>query len=186
VDVRVICASNMDLREAIRRGRFLVDLFYRLNDFSVQLPPLRERPEDIPALAAHFAWRAGKRLGGAPLVPPPEAIDLLLSYSWPGNVRELAAVIERAAILGDGKRLEIEAAMGFAGLPRASGASLSDTFAGLEAAIVRHIEAALRATRGRIEGPRGAAALLGVNPNTLRSRMRRMGIERKRFREREA
>jgi transcriptional regulator with GAF, ATPase, and Fis domain len=76
--------------------------------------------------------------------------------------------------------------MGFAGLPRASGASLSDTFAGLEAAIVRHIEAALRATHGRIEGPRGAAVLLGVNPNTLRSRMRRMGIERKRFREREA
>jgi transcriptional regulator with GAF, ATPase, and Fis domain len=186
IDVRLVCATQHDLAALVEQGRFRRDLWERISAFPIHLPPLRERPEDIPALAAHFAWRAGKRLGGAPLVPPPEAIDLLLSYSWPGNVRELAAVIERAAILGDGKRLEIEAAMGFAGLPRASGASLSDTFAGLEAAIVRHIEAALRATHGRIEGPRGAAVLLGVNPNTLRSRMRRMGIERKRFREREA
>jgi hydrogenase-4 transcriptional activator len=181
IDVRLVLATQHDLPALVSQGKFRADLWERISVFPIQLPPLRERPEDIPALAAHFAWRAGQRLGGAPLLPPPEAIDLLLSYSWPGNVRELAAVIERAAVLGDGKRLEIEAAMGFAGLPRGA-----DTFAHLEAGIARHIEAALRATRGRIEGPRGAAALLGINPNTLRSKMRRMEIDWRSFRGRSA
>lgn len=184
IDVRLVLATQYDLPALVAQGKFRHDLWEHISVFPIDLPPLRERPEDIPALAAHFAWRAGQRLGGAPLVVPPESLDLLLSYSWPGNVRELAAVIERAAVLGDGKRLEIEAAMGFAGLPRVAGASAADTFASLEAGIVRHIEAALRATHGRVDGPRGAAALLGVNPNTLRSRMRRMGIDWKRFRAR--
>jgi len=186
IDVRLVLATQHDLPALVAQGKFRQDLWEHISVFPIHLPPLRERPEDIPALAAHFAWRAGQRLGGAPLVVPPESLDLLLSYSWPGNVRELAAVIERAAVLGDGKRLEIEAAMGFAGLPRAAGPSAADTFASLEAGIARHIEAALRATHGRIEGPRGAAALLGINPNTLRSRMRRMGIDWRRFRARGA
>jgi transcriptional regulator with GAF, ATPase, and Fis domain len=182
IDVRLVLATQHDLPALVAQGKFRQDLWEHISVFPIHLPPLRERPEDIPALAAHFAWRAGQRLGGAPLVTPPESINLLLSYSWPGNVRELATVIERAAVLGDGKRLEIEAAMGFAGLPRPTGASPADTFASLEAGIARHIEAALRGTHGRIEGPRGAAALLGVNPNTLRSRMRRMGIDWRQFR----
>ena len=93
-------------------GQFRQDLWYRLAVFPVHLPPLRERLADIPALAAHFALRAAKRLGLPPLVPTAEDIGLLVDYPWPGNVRELAAVIERAAILGEGKRLEIARALG--------------------------------------------------------------------------
>src|SRR5438093_11149748 len=96
----------------VAEGRFREDLWYRIAWFSLQLPPLRDRREDIAALAAHFALRAAKRLGTPLLIPTPEDVELLVSYSWPGNVRELAAVIERAAILGDSKRLEVAQALG--------------------------------------------------------------------------
>jgi transcriptional regulator with GAF, ATPase, and Fis domain len=198
VDVRVVAATHRNLREMVARGTFREDLWYRIGVFPIELPPLRARPEDIPALAAHFALRAGMRLGGAPLALGPDDIELLVSYSWPGNVRELAAVIERAAILGDGRELRLAAALGGsvgAGgsrslQPRARGAVRRASqevdpasVLTLDEAMREHIERALRATAGRIEGPRGAAALLNINPHTLRARMRKLRLDWTAFRQ---
>jgi hydrogenase-4 transcriptional activator len=195
VDVRVVAATNADLAEQVARGAFREDLWYRISVFPIRLPLLRARLGDIPLLAAHFAGRAGRRLGGVPLVPSAEDLHLLLGYPWPGNVRELAAVIERAAILGNGKRLKIADALGAARpaapepTPTAAPAAASPVpvredarFSTLDDAMARHVEAALRRTRGRVEGPFGAAQLLGINPNTLRGRMRRLGIDPRAFR----
>jgi transcriptional regulator with GAF, ATPase, and Fis domain len=188
VDVRIVAATHRDMQELVSDGRFREDLWYRIAVFPIGLPPLRDRLDDIPALAAHFALRAAKRLGGLPLVPSPEDIKLLVSYPWPGNVRELATVIERAAILGDGRSLQIAQALGVTAprLPspvpiRSSVAAAVEPLT-LDAAMARHIEAALAQTRGRIEGPDGAARVLGINPHTLRARMRKLGIDWKRFR----
>jgi transcriptional regulator with GAF, ATPase, and Fis domain len=193
VDVRIVAATHRDLAAMVAQGAFRQDLWFRIGVFPIRLPSLSERPEDIPALANHFAWRAGRRLAGAPLALQPGDVDLLLAYDWPGNVRELAAVIERAAILGDGRRLEIAAALGLpAGreLPGAApGASQpaqapreGEALATLDQAIVAHVERALARCRGRIEGPNGAARLLDVNPHTLRSRLRALGVDWARFR----
>ncbi|MBI5440027.1 MAG: sigma 54-interacting transcriptional regulator [Deltaproteobacteria bacterium] len=188
VDVRVIAATHADLPAMVARGEFRQDLWYRIGVFPIRLPPLRERIQDIPALAAQFAWRAGKRLGFAPLVPSPEDIALLVGYAWPGNVRELAAVIERAAILGDGRRLEVGAALGVTAQtpvgpkPEPPGPAGGGTdFPSLDGAMRAHIELALVRTRGRIEGAQGAAALLQMNPHTLRARMRRLRIDWSRY-----
>ena len=190
VDVRVVAATHRNLREMVARGTFREDLWYRIGVFPIEIPPLRARREDIPALAAHFALRAGLRLGGAPLALGPDDVDLLVSYSWPGNVRELAAVIERAAILGDGRQLRLAAALGggangagastvrHAGGSNAAGREVDPaSVVTLDEAMKDHIERALRATGGRIEGPRGAAALLKINPHTLRARMRKLRID---------
>jgi transcriptional regulator with GAF, ATPase, and Fis domain len=189
VDVRVVAATHRDLQEMVAKKTFREDLWYRIGIFPIRLPPLRERREDIPALAAHFAWRAGNRLGGGPLFLSPGDIALLVDYPWPGNVRELAAVIERAAILGNGRRLELRGALGVSARsagPGATDAAPSYRDPGeplsLDAAMARHIERALETTRGRIEGSRGAAALLGINPHTLRARMRKLGVNWSRFR----
>jgi transcriptional regulator with GAF, ATPase, and Fis domain len=197
VDVRIVAATHRDLQALVSEGRFRADLWYRIAVFPIHLPPLRARSGDIPSLAAHFALRAAKRLGTAPLVPSAEDIRQLISYPWPGNVRELAAVIERAAILGGGKGLEVAQALGTAPasppqsppkltpLASALGKEETDREAGcltLDAAMTRHIESALHRTRGRIEGPDGAAKLLAINPHTLRARMRKLGINWKRFR----
>jgi transcriptional regulator with GAF, ATPase, and Fis domain len=187
VDVRVVAATNRDLTEMVDRGAFREDLWYRLSVFPLHIPPLRDRPHDLPELAAYFAARAGKRLGGAPLTLSPEDVALLLDYRWPGNVRELATVIERAAILGDGKKLDFRNALGASVVSRTPGSAAppvggSAAFPTLDHAIQMHIEEALRRTRGRVEGERGAARLLGSNPHTLRSRMRKMGIAWAEFR----
>jgi transcriptional regulator with GAF, ATPase, and Fis domain len=195
VDVRVVAATHRDLPSMVARGLFREDLWYRVAVFPIRLPALRERIDDIAALSTHFAQRAAKRLGLAPNLPSPEDIELLKSYSWPGNVRELSAVIERAAILGDGTRLDVRRALGLGaeGAPKAL-ASEEHVRAGsvpaiapneralptLDQAMAMHIEAALARTRGRIEGPDGAARLLAINPHTLRSRMRKLGIDRRR------
>ena len=186
VDVRVVAATHRDLRDMVARGTFREDLWYRIGVFPIEIPPLRWRPEDIPSLAAHFALRAGMRLGGAPLSVSPEDIDLLVAYSWPGNVRELASVIERAAILGDGRHLRVAAALGPV-QPAQQGLSIAPpepalTVESLDDAVRRHIERALSATGGRIEGARGAAALLRINPHTLRARMRKLRIDWGRYR----
>lgn len=193
-DVRVVAATHRDLRELTSRGAFREDLWYRLGVFPIRIPPLRERPEDIPALASHFAWRAGKRLAGVPLALSPDDVEILVAYEWPGNVRELASVVERAAILGDGRHLRLAQALGaapdragraFANAQTRSGAELGDDGDApltLDGAMARHIERALEATRGRIEGPRGAAARLGINPHTLRARMRKLRVDWSRFR----
>ncbi|MBK6459259.1 MAG: sigma 54-interacting transcriptional regulator [Gemmatimonadetes bacterium] len=188
VDVRIVAATHRNLRDMVAQGTFREDLWYRLSVFPIEIPPLRSRPEDVPALASHFASRAGLRLGGSPLALTSDDIELLLSYSWPGNVRELAAVIERAAILGDGRKLRLAAAIGtppateHASRPVAT--PMEDpTILPLDQAMARHIERALRATGGRIEGRGGAAALLRINPHTLRARMRKLGVEWARFRD---
>ena len=186
VDVRIVAATHRDLRGLIAEGRFREDLWYRIAVFPIDLPPLRDHVEDVPALANHFALRAASRFGTPPRIPSPEDLDLLVAYPWPGNVRELIAVIERAVILGNGVRLEVAKALGVPLPPvaaRAGAAPASgDSFATLDQAVSRHIEAALARTRGRIEGGGGAAALLGVNPHTLRARMRKLGLDWRRFR----
>jgi DNA-binding NtrC family response regulator len=144
--------------------------------------------EDIPALARHFAQRAANRFGLTLVEPSPEDLQLLANYPWPGNIRELGAVIDRAAILGDGKTLEIMTALGATAAPppvadpggesRVAAAKIVT----LDDAMRQHIERALAATRGRIEGQHGAARLLGINPHTLRARMRKLGVDWSRFR----
>jgi len=196
VDVRIVASTHRDLAAMVAEGRFREDLWYRIAVFPIILPPLRERREDVAPLAAHFAERAATRFGLPAVMPTPEDVALLASYSWPGNIRELAAVIDRAAILGNGSRLEVSKALGVATMPpvapddsdkRKEAPALPTGAAGiatLEAVVKRHVETALEATRGRIEGPFGAARLLDINPHTLRARMRKLGIDWARFRPR--
>ena len=200
VDVRIVAATHRDLERMVADGLFREDLWYRLAVFPIHVPPLRDRPEDIPPLATHFALRAASRFGTSPRLPTPEELNLLVDYPWPGNVRELAAVIERAVILGDGRGLEVATALGLGRDPRserprpeprpeASAQAAPERgeaqapFPTLDDAVRAHIERALSRTRGRIEGVRGAAALLGINPHTLRARMRKLRVEWQRFRE---
>jgi len=194
VDVRVVAATNRDLQGMVVDGRFREDLWYRIAVFPIYLPALRERVDDIPALATHFALRAASRLGLPPQVPSREDAALLAAYPWPGNVRELASVMERAAILGEGHRLEVAAALGVTATPSAArpdparapmrpGSAASQEVETLEAAMARHIERALSRCHGRIEGPFGAARLLAINPHTLRARMRKLGVDWQRFRD---
>ena len=194
VDVRIVAATHRDLALMVERGEFREDLWYRISVFPIHLPGLRDRREDIPSLAAHFAAKAGIRLGGAPLSPSAEDLHLLIEYDWPGNVRELASVIERAAILGNGRRLEVRAALGGSNnrereptapqriTTRPIPQRTDGPFPTLDEAMVEHIARALERTRGTIEGPDGAASLLGINPHTLRSRMRKHGLDWARFR----
>lgn len=194
VSVRVVTATHRDLREMCAAGTFRQDLWYRIGVFTVRIPPLRERPEDLEPLVRHFARASGIRLTGVPIVPTAREIDALRPYRWPGNVRELAAVVERAAILGSGLRLEIASAFGdpavtaslpsSAARPLASPTSepLDETFPTLDEATRAHVIRALGLARGRIEGPGGAADLLGINPHTLRGKMRRLKLEWSRYR----
>ena len=195
VDVRIVAATHRDLSGMVREAKFREDLWYRLAVFPISLPLLRERPEDIPALARHFAQRAATRFGLTPLMPSAEDLRLLVSYPWPGNVRELGTVLDRAAILGDGRKLEVATALGVGTgretlppepLPAAPArARVPTQILPLDAAMKRHIESALSATGGRIEGPHGAAAVLEINPHTLRAGMRKLGIDWNRFRGKE-
>ncbi|MFA7236092.1 MAG: sigma 54-interacting transcriptional regulator [Phycisphaeraceae bacterium] len=195
VNVRIIAATHRDLAMMVQAGKFREDLWYRIAVFPVLLPPLRERPEDIAALAKHFAKRAAVRFGLLPQTPTPADIATLAKYNWPGNVRELASVVDRAAILGDGRSLEITKALGFASpaqapnsiaRPLASGNSVASgrQDESLDEVMKQHIVATLHQTRGRIEGPSGAARILRINPHTLRARMRKLGIEWADFRKR--
>jgi transcriptional regulator with GAF, ATPase, and Fis domain len=190
VDVRILAATHQDLASMAAQGRFREDLYYRIAVFPILLPPLRDRVEDIPDLARHFAQRAAIRFGLPPLMPEEKDIHLLQSYPWPGNIRELGTVMDRAAILGDGHCLEIAKALGVgpdkeaSSLPASAGTSPRTSpgaSESLDTAIHRHIEQALRTSHGRIEGPRGAARILEINPNTLRARMRKLGIDWREF-----
>jgi transcriptional regulator with GAF, ATPase, and Fis domain len=197
VDVRIVAATHRDLPSMVAAGQFREDLWYRVAVFPIVIPPLRERCADIPELARHFARRAATRFGLYPVEPTQADIDLLMSYPWPGNVRELATVIDRAAILGDGKQLEVAKSLGVPthavapGTPAAANTRNSspprplsaNEIAPLDEVIRRHIEAALMAAGGRIEGPHGAAKMLKINPHTLRGRMRKLKIDWKQFRE---
>jgi transcriptional regulator with GAF, ATPase, and Fis domain len=200
VDVRIVAATHRELAEMVKRGTFREDLWYRVNVFPILLPRLRERLEDIPALARHFARRAANHFGLPYVEPGAEDLLALRQYAWPGNIRELGAVIDRAAILGNGASLQVAQALGISRPPLDSAATLSAmptaievhaesrSLAGataiptLDVAMKQHIERALLATRGRIEGGGGAADVLAINPHTLRARMRKLRIDWSRFR----
>ena len=191
VDVRIIAATHQDLAAMVSQKQFREDLWYRIAVFPILLPPLRDRLEDIPALARHFAGRAAIRFSLPPLMPTQSDIRLLREYKWPGNVRELGAVMDRAAILGDGKQLELAKSLGITPIAPVSSPSPtqstpltpSPNLAPLDQVIRLHIENALRTTSGRIEGTQGVAHLLQINPHTLRARMRKLGINWKTFRQ---
>ncbi|HEY0513385.1 MAG TPA: sigma 54-interacting transcriptional regulator [Thermoanaerobaculia bacterium] len=185
-DARVIAATNRDLEAAVAAGAFRNDLFYRLNVFPIAMPPLRERREDIPILVEYFAARYSPRFGKRFQSIEKSSMDRILAYSWPGNVRELQNVIERAAILSEGEVLRIdEPLMAGAGEPgpRSSGAPLPDSLRdSLQDAERRQIEEALAQSAGRVSGAKGAAARLGIPSTTLESRIKRLGIDKYRFR----
>jgi PAS domain S-box-containing protein len=181
VDVRIIAATNRDLHNAVRDKTFREDLYYRLNVFPIALPALRERSEDIPLLAQFLveklAPRIGKRIDGI----HPESLELLQAYSWPGNVRELENVLERAVILSPDPVLEIDPlllAEDPSPAPVAATPGADDASPKLEDVERKYIRAVLEQTGGIIEGTQGAAAILGLNPSTLRSRLKKLGISR--------
>jgi formate hydrogenlyase transcriptional activator len=176
VDVRIVAATNRDLAEDARTGRFRSDLYYRLNVFPIHLPPLRERVADIPLLTSHFAAKHSERFGRAISRIDRRAMNLLTSYHWPGNVRELENVIERAVILSRNGALRVERDA----LPSADGAA--NVNERLQSQEREAIESALRASRGRVSGPNGAAKALGIPPSTLEFRIKRLGIDKFRFR----
>ena len=173
--MRIVAATNRDLVQMVEDGSFRSDLYYRLNVFPMTIPPLRERVDDIPALALHFARLYSRRMGrDVPSIPEP-VMDALKRWSWPGNIRELQNVIERAVILS-GSTLVLPAQDVQPATRRAgSSAKPAATFKHAEReAIIR----ALRESGGVIAGPKGAAARLGLNRTTLHSQMQRLGIQR--------
>ncbi|MCW5777151.1 MAG: sigma-54-dependent Fis family transcriptional regulator [Phycisphaeraceae bacterium] len=187
IDCRIIAATHRDLSMMVRERTFREDLWYRIAVFPLVLPPLRERQEDLPSLVEHFTHRASIRFGLPPFTVTDDDLARLRQYRWPGNIRELAAVIDRAALLGMNGHLAISAALGSGGVyPPVSKEREtqieSSSARTLEAAVRAAIEAALSASRGRVEGAAGAAAALGLNPSTLRSKMRKLGLDADRFR----
>jgi formate hydrogenlyase transcriptional activator len=202
VDVRIIAATNRNLEEAVQAGRFRADLFYRLNVFPIQVPPLRERRSDIPQLVMFCLSRFSKKLGKQIEAVPQGIMDLLTRYAWPGNIRELQNLIERAVVLSQGPVLRLDRTLlpagtwdagamvseGVEDTPRTPDRDsepghlavrpVSEPALTLEAVEKRHILVMLKQTAGVIEGPKGAAKLLNLHPNTLRSRMKKLGIKR--------
>ncbi|HVJ83692.1 MAG TPA: sigma-54 dependent transcriptional regulator [Planctomycetia bacterium] len=189
VDVRIIAATHRDLGAMVRAGTFRQDLWYRLAVFPIEIPPLRDRPQDVREMAHAFTAQAADRFGLPHCAPTNDDVAMLVSYPWPGNVRELKAVIDRATILGRGRKLEVAVALGtgvapssLAPTPSFTAGRPGERLATLDEAMSRHIENVLIATRGQIEGPEGAARILGINPHTLRGRMRKLKIDWSRFR----
>jgi DNA-binding NtrC family response regulator len=173
VDVRVVAATHRDLAAEVRRGRFRGDLFFRLNVFPIRVPPLRERVEDIPGLVRHFLHHLGLRLGKPGVTADPAALRLLAAYPWPGNVRELENLVERALIVTAGDVLRADPSWLTPPPPAATTPAVRSRLADLER---QAIVAALDRCRGRVYGPGGAAAALGVKPTTLYGKMRKHGI----------
>jgi transcriptional regulator with GAF, ATPase, and Fis domain len=197
VDVRVIAATNRDLQREVAEGRFRADLYFRLNVFPVVVPPLREREDDVVLLAHFFVDRFAREFRKPIERIAPEALERFLAYPWPGNVRELSNVIERAVVLARGSvldlapGLELELASAGRAAPLAAGPAPGMPAAPearrtpepgrtLEEMERRHVQETLDATGWVIEGPRGAAASLGLSASTLRSRMKRLGVRRQR------
>jgi formate hydrogenlyase transcriptional activator len=182
VDVRVIAATNRDLERAVADGSFRADLFYRLNVFPIHVPPLRERRGDIEMLARYFTEKYAMKIGRHVDAIAPDTLARLLAYPWPGNVRELENVVERAVILSPGAELEVDAELlrAPAAKPAAAAQPAGDPegAATLDGVQRRHIVKALEQCNWVIEGPRGAALVLGLHPNTLRSRMKKLGLRR--------
>jgi DNA-binding NtrC family response regulator len=173
-DVRVIVATNRNLEAEARAGRFRPDLYYRLNVFPIAVPPLRERRDDIAQLLQHFAGRAGRKLGRSADGISPAFIERARRHDWPGNVRELENLVERAMIVSNGGPLDGSSFLSAAvAAPVAAAIAPMSTLEELERGHIRHV---LESTRWVIEGPRGAARILGLNASTLRGRLRKLGI----------
>lgn len=173
VNIRLVAATNRDLAEMVKQSKFRSDLYYRLNVFPILLPPLRERPEDIPALVTHFVELYGRRMGKQIEHIPPETISAFKSYEWPGNIRELQNFIERSVILSDGSVLRPP----LAELKHSPETEPPGAIT-LEEAERDHIRKTLESTRWVVAGPSGAAARLGVPRSTLYFRMQKLGISR--------
>ena len=175
VDVRVIAATNRDLPAAVAAGRFRQDLFYRLNVFPIAVPPLRDRVEDIPLLVEYFVGRFAKEAGKTIRHIGKQTVDGLQTYNWPGNIRELQNVVERAVILSESDTFVVDESWlkGEAAEP-----SQQEGLSALEEREVEMIQAALAESHGRISGPSGAAAKLGIPRQTLESKIRRLGIDK--------
>ena len=174
VDVRVVAATHRDLPGMVEVGQFREDLYYRLNVFPIDLPPLRQRRDDIPVLARHFAARNSARLGRQVCELTEAAVDRLLAYAWPGNIRELENIIERAVILSGGAPIGADHV-------QVDGDAVRTRDDGVRPLVEVErdtIVAALRAANGKISGGGGAAELLGLKPSTLESRMKKLGISR--------
>ena len=186
VDVRLVAATNQDLERAMAEGRFRRDLYYRLSVFPIQIPPLRERREDIPLITWAFVERRQKDLGRRIEQIPRDVMDALVAYDWPGNVRELENVLERALILSPGKALRLDdplhapgrAAGPVAEPPAVASPPGTGSDHSFDAMAREHVRAVLERCAWRINGPGGAAEVLAVHPNTLRSRMKRLGLAR--------
>jgi transcriptional regulator with GAF, ATPase, and Fis domain len=178
VDIRIISATNKSLIKLVEAGTFRDDLYYRLGVFPIHIPQLRQRKEDIPALVEHFMKKKALEMGlrSVPRLAA-GAIDELMSYDWPGNVRELNNAVERALLIYRDKPLQFADILGLSGRNAAPdehiGCDSNPSLRSLEARHIRHI---LEKTGGRVEGAKGAAALLGVKPGTLRHRMRKLGV----------
>jgi DNA-binding NtrC family response regulator len=179
-NARVVAATNRDLDAAIAGGTFRRDLFYRLNVFPIEIPPLRERREDIPLLVeyyiARFARKAGKRIRGISKT----TLDLLLSYPWPGNIRELQNVVERSVVVCETETFSVDESW----LSRQPHSPQPEAHLDLSKLVVQEreiIEVALRESRGRVHGPSGAATKLGIPGSTLESKIKSLRINKNRF-----
>jgi len=180
VDLRLITATNCDLAAMVEARTFRADLFYRLNVFPIHLPPLRERRDDIPALTRYFTQKFAQKMHRPIEVIPTRAMEALLAWDWPGNIRELENVIERSVILSPGRELKVPVSELQGREPRAEPVD-TGRLTTLEEAERAHILKALRESRGRIGGPEGAAARLGMKRTTLQSRMLKAGIDPKAY-----
>src|SRR6185369_4849468 len=174
-DVRIIAATNRNLGEEVKNGKFREDLFYRINVFPITMPPLRLRKEDIPLLVNHFVAKFNKKIGKKIETVSKDTMNALQEYHWPGNVRELESVIERAVIISQGTALQV--------LDRFDTFRNSGVLVGQDVKALVELERdlilqVLQKTGWRIEGKNGAALLLGLNPSTLRARMQKYGIHR--------
>lgn len=196
VDVRVVAATNTDLARLVAEKKFRSDLYYRLNVFPIQLPPLRDRREDVPLLVRYFVQKFSRLQSKTVEYVPAPAMEAMVDYSWPGNVRELENLIERAVLLSPGRELRVplaefkennNAPVNFAAGPvdlpapaqRSSSLNVpSNSVSTLDDAQRQHILRVLKQTEWRISGPRGAAAILGIKRTTLQARMRKLGIKR--------
>lgn len=197
VDVRIIAATNRDLEEAVRAGRFRADLFYRLNVLPLQVPSLRERRSDIPQLVMFFASRFAKKFNKKVDGVSQETMELLVNYPWPGNIRELQNILERGVVLAENPilslsqnlfpsspqgdvRAKADAPIAILLATQAASGPVSPSSASLEEIERGHILSVLEQSRWVIEGPQGAAKILNLHPNTLRGRMKKLGIQRPR------
>jgi formate hydrogenlyase transcriptional activator len=181
VDVRVIAATNRDLSAAVANGSFRSDLFYRLQVFPIEIPSLRERTEDIPLLVEYFIDRYARKAGKTIRHVNKKTLQLLQSYPWPGNIRELQNVIERSVILCESDAFSIDESWLHLPLPATESKRHIELPRRLEAQEKDIIEEALKASRGRVFGPTGAAAKLGIPRSTLESKIKSLKIDKNRF-----